>query len=520
METTLTKKMPLGLLLQIPAFIISFLGALNLIKDVVISFTNFDWLSVPKFVGFQNYTSVFSSGYRVVIQNTIAYMVIVLIFCFVGAILSALFISKLKITFGVVSCALATMFSFSALFVTFPMYVYGDKYYNYVNSIDMTLGLAESPINWFKENGTSIYLIFATIAITAPLFIITYIFARKGKRLVGVIAALCAMPIAFAGTYSVSVNLFGYPMRDYKDWLPTVIKFEMLNNPAEMKALWMVGIFMYAIWCVAAFVLVFIASKIAKRIKISPTITKTVGYIFFVGMILNVLVFVVPNVVLSVNNSFKPLDELFLIPQSFSVQRPTISNYTDYFVEYIKNSDLFASFSNVRSILVFCLVVVIPSAIGFALLKRSKLKKWLCVVFSPWLAFSPLSNAYKNAQWYRLGEFVSGLGVVVVFLVTYYLTKIIQESSRKQTKIVISTICVLSTIIFTALVSINFGGSAPYQNNWTIINRNVCIGGQAKCGVAFAGDVLLCIFTLITAIVPVVSFLWVLCSSKIKKSEE
>lgn len=510
METVLAKgknssSQLLGRLLQIPVFIVSLLGTLNLIKDVILSFTNFDYLSKPQFVGFENYEKIFSTNYRIVINNTKNYMLVVFVFSVVF-IVSALFIAKLKPVFGVLTGAILSVLSLSAWFVSFPKYVFSNDSYGFMNSTYMSLGLFNEPVEWLKEYGSTTYLIFAVAAIAAPLFIMSYLFAKIGKRKLGVIVSVCAMPILVANTYTISLNLLGYPAYNYSDWLPLVIKEAYQNAIGNPSALWVIAILMFLIWCVVWCGIILLLSKLLKRIKISDNSKKVIGYIFFAYVITAVAFFALPNFIISVHNSLKPLDELLILPQSVFVKRPTLSNYTAFF-EHSKNfGGVFSSLSDVWIVFAACIITVVPSAVGFAFLKKSK--KHVLFSFIPWLAFLPFSYMPGEYDTIKLGEFFTGFSAVVVFLLTYYLTKLLQNADKiTPFKIITSVICVFSTIMFLASMSINFGTTPPNQMNWIKINEYCDLKAAAGNGMGFAGDVLLCIFTVATAIVPIISFL-------------
>ncbi len=533
METISSKRnnfssQALGLLLQIPVFIVSLLGIFNLIKDVILSFTNFDYLSKPQFVGLKNYEDIFSMNYRIVINNTQSYMLVVFVFSVVF-IISALFIAKLKPIFGVLAGALLSVFSLSAWFVSFPKYVFSNDSYGFINSTYMSLGIFNEPIEWLKEYGSTTYLIFAVAAIAAPLFMISYLFAKAGKRKLGVIVSICVMPILFANTYTISLNLLGYPAYNYSDWLPLVIKFAYQNAIGSPSALWIIAIIMFLLWCAIWCGVILLFSKLFKRIKMSDNSKKVIGYLFLAYIVISVVLFALPNFIISVNNSLKPLDELLIFPQSMFVKRPTISNYTAFF-EHSKNfGGVFSSLSGVWVVFTACIITVVPSAVGFAFLKTKKSKISVLCAFIPWLAFLPFSYMAQEYATIRLGEFFTGFGAVVVFLLTYYLTKMLQNTDKiTPFKIITSVVCVLSTILFLAATSINFGTALSNQMNWIKINECCDLKATAGTGMGFAGDVLLFLFTLAAAIVPIVSFFAVWLSNNkskitqyaIKKSEE
>lgn len=507
MESALTnnkKSLLSGLFLQFPVLLVALSGVLYFLGSFALSFTNANPLNKPQFVGLDNYAKVFSTGYRIVVNNSITYMLVVFIFC-IGTITAALFISKLKTIFGILGGALLSVFSFSAIFPSFVRVMFSGDSYGYINSVFMSLGLLKEPVAWFEKFGSSIYLVFAVAAITAPIFIITYIFAKNGKKTLGVMTAVCAMPILFAGTSGISISLLGYPAPNYADWFPLVIRdgYQVCYELGKTSALWVVAAAMFFVWCALCCGIIFLMSKALKRIKLPQVLTKIVGYVLFAATVLKTILFVLPNVTYVVNGSFKPVDELVLFPPSIFVKRPTFSNYTT-----ILGEQLFSSLSDVWIILLFCVITIIPSAIGFALLKNPKVKKWLSFLFVPCLAFMPFCIGFPSSVAIRLGSFFTSVGAVAVFLVTYYLTKSVTEAHKyKAIKIISGAFCVITTVFCMGMANINFDVTIPNQINWLITNRLWATNGVARAGVAFAGDVLLGLFTIASVLVPIVLFM-------------
>ena len=244
----------------------------------------------------------------------------------------------------------------------------------------------------------------------------------------------------------------------------------------------------------------------AKKPQYRRYTRSTAGNVAYFSLLFLAGAFTILPLVYCIVTSFKPLDELLILPQSVFVKRPTLSNYTAFF-EHSKNfGGVFSSLSDVGIVFAACIITVVPSAVGFAFLKKSK--KHVLFSFIPWLAFLPFSYMPGEYDTIKLGEFFTGFSAVVVFLLTYYLTKLLQNADKiTPFKIITSVICVFSTIMFLASMSINFGTTPPNQMNWIKINEYCDLKAAAGNGMGFAGDVLLCIFTVATAIVPIISFL-------------
>jgi ABC-type glycerol-3-phosphate transport system permease component len=109
--------------------------------------------------------------------------------------------------------------------------------------------------------------------------------------------------------------------------------------------------------------------KLAKRTKrLSRSASGTIVLFIFLGFF---GVFTSMPLVLTINNAFKPLDEIFLFPPRFFVRNPTLSNFSDLFIimqeswvpfsRYFLNSAIITGFGTLGH-LIFASMAAYPLA--------------------------------------------------------------------------------------------------------------------------------------------------------------
>ena len=142
------------LLLLAPFFIFFFVfTVLPILSSVVLSFTSYDMLSVPKFINIGNYTRMFVDDevFMTVVKNTVALAIIV----GPAGFLLAFFFAWLVNEF---SRGLRTLFSFmfyapslvgNACFI-WQIAFSGDSY-GYINSLLLSIGIITEPIVWLRS---------------------------------------------------------------------------------------------------------------------------------------------------------------------------------------------------------------------------------------------------------------------------------------------------------------------------------------------------------------------------------
>ena len=97
------------------------------------------------------------------------------------------------------------------------------------------------------------------------------------------------------------------------------------------------------------------------------------SHIKFYAFLIPMSIFMLLPIIYTLNQAFKPLDELFLFPPTFFVQKPTLQNFTDLFraatntgvpmTRYLFNSI-------VITVVAIALTLIITTSTGYALSKK------------------------------------------------------------------------------------------------------------------------------------------------------
>ena len=157
--------------------------------SVALSFTSFDMISFPKFVGFQNYQKLFLNDYvfPIVLKNTLVFAIIAGPLGFLLSFLLAWFVNDFS---PKVRTVLSFMFYAPSLvgnaYFIWQVLFSGDSY-GYLNSVLLSLGLITEPITWLK---TASYLM--------PIIIIIQLWQSMGVSFLANIS----------GLQNVSVDLY------------------------------------------------------------------------------------------------------------------------------------------------------------------------------------------------------------------------------------------------------------------------------------------------------------------------
>ena len=142
------------ILLAVPFFIFFFVfTVLPILSSIVFSFTSFDMISMPKFIGIDNYMRMFIQDevFTIVLKNTVALAVVVGPAGFLLAFLLAWLVNEF-------STGVRTILSFMFYAPTLVGNAYfiwkiafsGDSY-GYINSLLLSIGITTEPIVWLKS---------------------------------------------------------------------------------------------------------------------------------------------------------------------------------------------------------------------------------------------------------------------------------------------------------------------------------------------------------------------------------
>lgn len=157
MKNSITKKLKQNFefhILWLPFLILFFVFTiLPIISSVALSFTDFDAVSTPKFIGLENYFRMFTSDevMPTALKNTVLFAVFIGPFGFALSFFLAWIINE----FGRSSRSILSFLFYSPALVGNAYYIWqilfsGDSY-GYANSLLMSFGLITEPIQWFRN---------------------------------------------------------------------------------------------------------------------------------------------------------------------------------------------------------------------------------------------------------------------------------------------------------------------------------------------------------------------------------
>lgn len=136
---------------------------LPVLSSMLLSFFNFDLISFPKFIGIDNYIRMFVDDdvFLITLKNTLVLATITGPAGFLLAFVLAWFINEFSPT---VRTILSFMFYCPAL-VGNAIYIwqiaFSNDSYGYVNSMLLSLGIINDPINWLKDANYIVPIIIA-----------------------------------------------------------------------------------------------------------------------------------------------------------------------------------------------------------------------------------------------------------------------------------------------------------------------------------------------------------------------
>lgn len=134
---------------------------LPVIASVALSFFRFDTISIPKFIGLENYIRLLLEDEMVIttIKNTLVFAIITGPIGFLLSFVLAWFLNEFS---PVVRSFLSFMFYCPAL-VGNAFYIwqvaFSNDSYGYVNSFLLSFGFITEPINWFKDSSYAMTII-------------------------------------------------------------------------------------------------------------------------------------------------------------------------------------------------------------------------------------------------------------------------------------------------------------------------------------------------------------------------
>ena len=154
---------------------------LPVFSSIVLSFTNFDMVSIPKFNGVQNYARMFLNDaiFPITVKNTLFFAIVTGPLGFMLSFVLAWFINEFS---PMIITVLSFLFNAPALvgnaYFVWQIAFSSDSY-GYVNSALLSAGLITEPITWFKSE-----------AYVMPIIIIVQLWQSMGVSFLANISGL------------------------------------------------------------------------------------------------------------------------------------------------------------------------------------------------------------------------------------------------------------------------------------------------------------------------------------------
>ena len=165
-----------------PYFFLFFLfTVLPVLASIALSFTSFNMLEMPKFIGWDNYLKLFLDDniFMTALKNTLIFAVITGPTSYMMCLLSAWLINEFS---GKVRSFLTLIFYAPSIcgnaFMVWSLIISGDRY-GYLNGLLLNLGLINSPIQWMQ---TEEYVL--------PVLIVVQLWLSLGTSFLTFIAGL------------------------------------------------------------------------------------------------------------------------------------------------------------------------------------------------------------------------------------------------------------------------------------------------------------------------------------------
>ncbi|MBE6904405.1 MAG: hypothetical protein E7480_07340 [Ruminococcaceae bacterium] len=516
---------PFGIFFQIPVFIIAAFGLYKLIEKLFYSFTEYNLLGKPTFVGFENYLNVFKNEVvQKCLGNTVVMVFGVTVLLVLTAVLPAIFTARLKLPFGLGVMGAFSFLSICAMLSNFFNILFSGDSYGILNSILINASVINEPIIFIPSYAKLLVIIAMWLYCLAPVFSITYIAARKKHSFLGAAIAVCAIPVFMYSGGGIIIGFAGYPSANYSaDWIYTIfndyltIRFEA----GFAYAILIIGLIMLIGWCVLVCSVALGFWALFKKVNSDSLAFKVIGYITF-ALSLQLFITVSIFIIIYLLKAFMPPDELFTIPNLIP-KRPTLQNFSDLgkltsvswvpFSWYLINSLLVVPLM----IMPVCFSVLLPSGVGFGLFKAFKQQKLLLLCFIPFLFISSYVTFSQlgmiNSYSVYMFNFLSSFELLIAVFLVYLAVRLVSYNRKPHIlDILLGSFFVLSSFYAIGVIRGIWysSGGAIYNEKrkiWKDISAYISSGGIARCGIAAANDILMLLVTLAVVIIPLILLL-------------
>ncbi len=509
MSTIQVKKGNLiGALMQIPMWIFATLALIQFVSILYYSLTDYNMIDSPTYIGFENYRLLRDEIVVKATFNTVAFYSVSALLVFAFGILPAVYIARLKRWLGVIFCGGYALLTYGTYTNALKYFFSGDSY-GVLNSWLLSSGAIVEPVNWTSDKTILPAIVLLTLAAIGPAFIIAYIAAACKKPVIGGAAGVIAALLLMIGADGRLISMFGFPSVDYKVTTLSSVIYDYADVRFEAGIAAALGVFGFilllhavALICGIAFLFHIILKKNAEKEK-----SRKPAVIFAIISAVFVAVMLLPTVI-NFFNAFKALEEFFTMPVSVIVKRPTFENFSNYFKMItdswvVRRFEEIYMFIDILKLSTLYLYVILPSAVGFAVIKNNKLK----AVFL--LSFAVLPFFYKGVYFPLTsdsGRPFATLMPILVFLTGYYITRLFLKRRKGALSLGIPAgigICFAAAATFVNFSNRYIRGEMNYDSFYQL-NSKLQSGGVARAGAVAAGDLLLFAVTVLLFVLPVI----------------
>ncbi len=410
---------PAWWLLFLPALLAALLfGIIPLGRTLYYSFTYFNMLETPTFIGLQNYARILTDELAgKAIGNTLFTLLLAggaaLLFGWLFGSTAA----RLPLPVGMVLAVLLGSASLCALFPSWAQILFSGDRYGLLNIWLKT----EEPVPWLSLYANGIQCLLLFLLCLAPAYLIFYIGGRCGRRRTAWHVGVTAIPALMLMGWQASSQVVGFPSVDYQaHWLPGMIKDygDMRFDIGFASALTVVCLLVTAVLIAVGHLLVWGVSYLYARV-IRPRGMKLPRSLAYAGGTAGLAAGILAQfpLILLIAFAFKPTNEVFLFPPRLFPSESTTENFAllgemiELFPPVIMWSKIpfYLPFYLVFSMLLFAFFVL-PTAVGLAFVqgrgKTIAAAAWFVltagfpVLFMGALWLMPLrENLWINALW-------------------------------------------------------------------------------------------------------------------------
>ncbi|HOP94156.1 MAG TPA: sugar ABC transporter permease [Dictyoglomaceae bacterium] len=149
-------------LLILPYFVLFFIFVvIPVIIAIVLSFTNYNIIQAPKFIGWNNYKRLFLEDdvFLIALQNTFKFALITGPLSYIACLLFAWLINELspKVRSVLTLLFYAPALSSAVFFIW--TYIFSGDIYGLLNGILINLGIIKEPIYWLQDSNINLYVL-------------------------------------------------------------------------------------------------------------------------------------------------------------------------------------------------------------------------------------------------------------------------------------------------------------------------------------------------------------------------